>query len=428
VHSFRGGGAVYRSGPRGGGKVAKRGNGARGRERYDAEMRVTALVLAAGRGQRLGAALPKALVSVGARPLWVHAADALAAASRVEWILPVAPPGWLDRFDPAELGDVARRKWHTAVAGGAERQDSVRAGLAALPAACDGVAVHDAARPGVAPGDVDRVIAAAEAHGAALLALPSADTIKRVRAQIVVETPPRSECWAAQTPQVFRRDWLQQGLDRAAADSFLGTDDAQLVERLGHPVHVVEGSARNLKVTHPGDVGVVETGLGGGRLTTPRIGQSFDAHQLVADRPLWLGGIEIPYDRGLEGHSDGDVLLHVVAGALLGALGEGDLGAHFPSADSSLRGIASGELVARVLERVRAAGCCVGNIDTTVIAQVPRLGPFRAAMAERLAKLLDVPIGRANVKVTSTDHLGAVGRGEGIAASAVVLLLGAEPA
>lgn len=391
-------------------------------------MRVTALVLAAGRGERLGAQLPKALTPVGARPLWAHAADALAASDRVEWILPVAPPGWLDRFGPSGLSEVARRKWHTVVAGGAQRQDSMRAGLAALPAECNGVAVHDAARPRIDPADVDRVVAAAEVTGAALLAIPSADTIKRVRAGRVVETPLRSECWAAQTPQVFRRDWLQEGLDRARADTFLGTDDAQLVERLGYPVQVVEGSANNLKVTHPGDLAVAEEALGGAGVTIPRIGQSFDAHQLVADRPLWLGGVEIPCNRGLEGHSDGDVLLHAVAGALLGALGEGDLGAHFPSRDPSLRGIASGELVARVVARVRAAGCRIGNVDTTIIAQVPRLGPFRAAMAERLAKLLDVPIGRVNVKVTSTDHLGALGRGEGIAASAIALLVGREVA
>lgn len=390
-------------------------------------MRVTALVLAAGRGERLGAGVPKALVPIGARPLWAYAADALATCERVEWIVPVVPPGCTDAFGPESLGEVARSKWHTAVEGGAERQDSMRAGLAVLPEACDGVAVHDAARPLVRPEDVGRVVEAAATAGAALLAIPSPDTIKRVRSGVVVETPPRSECWSAQTPQVFRRDWLEAALDRAREDDFLGTDDAQLVERLGHPVRVVEGRAGNLKVTHPGDVAVAELALGGGEKVVPRIGQSFDAHALAPGRPLWLGGIEIPFERGLEGHSDGDVLLHAVAGALLGALGEGDLGAHFPSSDPGLQGIASSELLGRVAERVRAAGCRVGNVDTTIIAQVPRLGPHRAAMAERLAKLLDVPLARVNVKVTSTDHLGALGRGEGIAASAVVLLLGGDP-
>jgi 2-C-methyl-D-erythritol 2,4-cyclodiphosphate synthase len=153
-----------------------------------------------------------------------------------------------------------------------------------------------------------------------------------------------------------------------------------------------------------------------------RIGQGFDAHRFVSGRPLWLGGVEVPHARGLAGHSDGDVLLHAVASALLGALGEGDLGAHFPSSDEAWRGAASGELVARVLARVRARGLELGNLDATVIAEEPRLAPFRAAMEARLAALLGAERGRINVKVTSTDQLGAIGRGEGIAAQAVVLL------
>lgn len=153
-----------------------------------------------------------------------------------------------------------------------------------------------------------------------------------------------------------------------------------------------------------------------------RIGQGFDAHQLVAGRSLWLGGVEIPYDRGLEGHSDGDVLLHVVATAILGALGEGDLGAHFPSSDPALSGIESGALVEQVAARMRDRGFQMGNLDCTIIAQAPRLGSHQAAMRERVASLLGCELDRVNIKVTSTDHLGALGRGEGIAASGVVLL------
>lgn len=159
-----------------------------------------------------------------------------------------------------------------------------------------------------------------------------------------------------------------------------------------------------------------------GRDRSPRVGQGFDAHRLVAGRPLVLGGVEIPHERGLEGHSDGDALLHAVADALLGALGEGDLGAHFPSSDPSLAGIASGELVARVVERVRAAGLELGNLDATVIAERPRLGPWLAKMRGSVAQLLGAPEERVNVKLKSTDGLGALGREEGIAALAVVLL------
>ena len=163
-------------------------------------------------------------------------------------------------------------------------------------------------------------------------------------------------------------------------------------------------------------------------MSAPRIGHGVDAHRLVPGRPLWLGGVRVPFERGLEGHSDGDALLHAVASALLGALGDGDLGTHFPSSDPAWRGAASGDLVARVLERVRARGLAVANLDATVIAEQPRLAPLRAAMVESIAKLLGVPAGRVNVKLTSSDGLGAIGRAEGIAAQAVVLLVEAADA
>ncbi len=389
-------------------------------------MRVAALVLAAGRGQRLGAERPKALLPLAGKPLWARAADALGACASVEWVLPVAPAESLRLFRADALGTTARTKFLPPVAGGAERQDSVRAGLDALPDEAEAVAVHDAARPLVRPEDVERVIEAAARHGAALLAVPASDTIKRVRNGVVAETPARHECFAAQTPQVFRVGLLREAMRAAREAGFLGTDDAQIVEHSGSPVHVVVGSPSNFKITYPGDLALAERWLrGDDALQPPRVGHGFDAHRLVAGRPLRLAGVEIPFDRGLEGHSDGDVVLHAVASALLGAVGAGDLGTHFPSSDPALEGVDSAVLLARVVEMVRAKGLVVGNVDATVIAQVPRLSPHREAMQERLANLLEAEPGAVNLKVTSTDRLGAIGREEGVAAQAVVLLRGA---
>ncbi len=224
-------------------------------------MSVAALVLGAGRGERLGTHAPKAFVPLLGRPLLLHALEALAACPELDRLVPVVAAADLAELERwrAELDAIPRLA--DPVSGGAERQDSVRAGLRALPAPFTLVAVHDAARPLVRPADVARVVAAAREHGAALLAVRVRDTIKRVRGDRVVETPPREECWAAQTPQVFRRDWLEEALAKAEADAFLATDDAQLVERLGLPVRIVAGDPRNLKITFPEDLVVAEAWL-----------------------------------------------------------------------------------------------------------------------------------------------------------------------
>ena len=219
-------------------------------------MAVCALVLAAGQGQRLVRALPKAFVPILGKPLLVRSLEALAAVPEIECVVPVIAPADLGLYRALELGSAS--KLAEPVSGGEERQDSVRAGLRALPESAEWVAVHDAARCLVRPEDVARVVRAARADGAAILAQPVRDTIKRVRRGRVAETPERKECWAAQTPQVFRVELLREALDKALADGFCGTDDAQLVERLGVPVRVVEGDPNNLKITWPSDLAVAE--------------------------------------------------------------------------------------------------------------------------------------------------------------------------
>jgi len=226
-------------------------------------MHVAALVLAAGRGERLGAGVPKALLSLAGRPLLAHAIEAIAACAAIETIIPVVPEAERARCAALVRALDAGPRVREPVAGGDERQDSMVAGLAALPPGVELVAVHDAARPLVGAAEVERVVAAARRHGAALLAVPLRDTLKRVVGGCVVETLPRAACWAAQTPQVFRVELLREAIAKAAADGFQGTDDAQLVERLGVPVHVVEGDPRNLKVTWPADLALAEALLAG---------------------------------------------------------------------------------------------------------------------------------------------------------------------
>jgi 2-C-methyl-D-erythritol 4-phosphate cytidylyltransferase len=224
-------------------------------------MRVAALVLAAGRGERFGAAEPKAFLPLAGRPLLVHAIEALAACAAIDQIVPVLPAAEINRLRACKWSVIAARKVVTPVAGGAERQDSMRAGMSALSAEVELVAIHDAARPLVRPADVARVVAAAARSGAALLAVPVRDTLKRVRDGRIVKTLPREGLWAAQTPQVFRAALLREALAKAEADGFQGTDDAQLIERLGCTVEIVEGDPSNLKITWPADLAWAEACL-----------------------------------------------------------------------------------------------------------------------------------------------------------------------
>lgn len=403
----------------------------------DPDEGVAAIVLAAGQGVRLQQDRPKAFVELAGQTLLERSLRALAQVDVFDWIQPVIPADDLDRYRAIE-GLAAIKGMSSArpsgvrlaepVSGGAERQDSVHAGLAGLPSGVGWVAVHDAARCLVSPEDVRRVVAEARASGAAILAERARDTLKRVEAGRVMETPERAGLWAAQTPQVIRRDWLLAGLEAAERDGRRATDDAQLVEWLGHEVRVVESQAANPKLTLPDDLVAAEALLGRrsrGDGDAMRIGQGYDIHRLVPGRALVLAGIEIPFERGLEGHSDGDAPLHAVADAILGAIGEGDLGRHFPSSDERWRGADSGRILREVVAKMGRAGWQLANVDATIVAQVPRLAAHQPVMHARLADLLGTSLDRVNLKVTSTDRLGAIGREEGIAAQAVVLL---EPA
>lgn len=377
-----------------------------------------AIVLAAGSGRRMGTEVPKQFLELAGRPVLAWALDAFERASRVDRVVLVAPPDMVDdcraRFGPAFAKVMA------VVPGGATRQASVGCGLRAVGEDVVVIAVHDGARAFVTPEDIDAVIAAAQMHGAAVLGTPVTDTVKRVDGERVVETLDRVALRCVQTPQAFRAAVIRRA--HAAAGDFVGTDDTALVERIGEPVVVVSGRMDNVKVTVPGDLALGLSILERRGYVGMRIGQGYDVHQLVTGRPLILGGVAIPFEKGLLGHSDADVLIHSVMDAVLGALGAGDIGQHFPDSDGAYKDISSLVLLKRVAEVVKKKGARVLNVDATVMAQRPKLAPHIPQMRTQMAQALNVSVDCVSVKATTTERLGFVGREEGMAAQAVALV------
>lgn len=383
-------------------------------------MRNYAIVLAAGSGRRMGAEVPKQFLDLVGRPVLAHTLKAFEEAVCIDTVILVTAKGYVDtcreRFGPAF------EKVVTVVSGGAERQDSVGAGLQAVGEDAGVVAIHDGARPLIRAEEIEAVVDAARKTGAAVLGTPVTDTVKEVEAGQVAQTLDRSRLWAVQTPQAFRADVIRRAHAAARADGFLGTDDGALVERLGEPVAVVLGRQDNVKVTTPEDLGTAEDLLKRRTGMSVRIGQGYDVHRLVGGRPLILGGVDVPFEKGLLGHSDADVLSHAVIDAVLGGLGAGDIGRHFPDTDPDYEGISSLALLGQVAELVDKANARVLNVDATVMAQRPKLAPYIAQMQKRMAGALGIPEDCMSVKATTTEGLGFVGAEEGMAAQAVALL------
>ena len=381
------------------------------------------VVLAGGAGRRMGGEEPKQFMRVAGRPVLACVLAAFEACDAVDGTVIVGPEDRLDTC--ASLSrQMGCRKVKDVVAGGKERQDSVLCGVNRVPSEVDVIAVHDGARPLVQPDDITRVVRAADAFGAAVLGTPVSDTVKRAAGDQVEETLDRSNLWSVQTPQAFRASVLREAQAQALEDGFIGTDDTVLVERIGHPVAIVEGARDNIKVTVPEDLARVEDILNRRRrtTTTSRIGMGYDVHQLVEGRPLILGGVEIPFERGLLGHSDADVLTHVVIDALLGASGEGDIGRLFPDTDPAYKDISSLDLLDRTAAVLKERGASVVNVDATVMAQRPRFADHISRMESNIARVLGVVSSAVSVKATTTEQLGFVGREEGIAAQAVAMV------
>jgi 2-C-methyl-D-erythritol 2,4-cyclodiphosphate synthase len=310
------------------------------------------------------------------------------------------------------------------VDGGKERQDSVRNALDAVPPGAGVVLVHDGVRPFVSEELVRRVVEEAREHGAAVPVVPVRETVKvRGADGESLSTVDRSAFLRAQTPQGFRAEILRDAYGKALRGGFLGTDDASLAEAAGYPVRPVPGEDRNLKITTPDELRMAEGLL----RETPdlRIGLGGDAHRLVDGRPLWLGGIEVPHDRGLLGHSDGDVLLHAVADAVYGAMGDRDIGYHFPAGAAETKDISSRAILAHARGRMAELGFGLLGLDAVVVCEEPRILPIAGALRASVAGLLGVAEDRVSVKGKTTEGMGFEGRKEGISAWAVALLRGA---
>jgi 2-C-methyl-D-erythritol 4-phosphate cytidylyltransferase/2-C-methyl-D-erythritol 2,4-cyclodiphosphate synthase len=394
-------------------------------------LKAAAVIAAGGTGTRMNSGIPKQFLELAGKPILLHTVACIASLDEINQIIIALP---------SEHVPAARRMLSTVrvgasvecVSGGSNRQESVRCGVACVDREAEVIMVHDAVRPLCDRDMMIRVLNAALEKGAAVPGLPATDTIQRVsRTGRVLATPPRRELFTIQTPQAFHADLLKSALDRARAEGFVGTDESSVVRRAGHRVTVVPGSPNNIKITRPLDLDIAELlisrrsregGFADMNGSTLRIGQGVDYHRLTEGRRLILGGVEIPFEKGLEGHSDADVLSHAVCDALLGAAAIGDIGRHFPDTDPSNLGRNSLEFLCEVRAMVETAGWNICNIDTTLLVQRPKLAPHLDDMKKNIAASLGLEPEDVNIKATTTEGMNAEGRGEGISAQAVALL------
>ena len=412
-----------------------------------APMAVAAVVVAAGRGLRIGGETPKQYRRVGGRAVLTRTLAALASHPSIACVQVVIAPDaasfyreCVDELEPEE-----RAKLAEPVSGGATRQQSVRSGLEALarsgsePAL---VLVHDAARPFVAAALVDRAVAAGSDHGAAVPGIAVSDTIKLVEPLQpgigrVHETPARDALRAVQTPQSFAFADLLSAHRRAAAEGRDGfTDDGALAEWAGMSVVVFDGDPVNRKITQPADLieadrafsGLAASATGGAMTAyVTRLGTGFDVHAFGPGDHVWLGGVKIPADRGVIAHSDGDVVLHALTDALLGTIAEGDIGTHFPPSDEQWRGASSDRFLAHAVKLILERGGRIDHLDITVLAEAPRIGAHREAIRARIGEIAGIGLGQVSIKATTTEKLGFVGRAEGLAAQAAATVRLPDP-
>lgn len=395
-------------------------------------VKTAALIVAAGRGSRAArpaagdaSQLPKQYALLAGRPVLAHAIAAFEACPAVEIITVVIHADDHTAYTRSIASNSPRLT--PPALGGATRQESVRRGLAALaPHRPDAVLIHDAARPLVTPAVIGRVLTALGTHDGAIAAEPLADTLKRDRGgRLVGDTVSREGLWKAQTPQGFRFAPILAAHERAAAEGHGElTDDAAIAEWAGLNVALVEGAARNFKITTPEDMSMAEQLMSGQNpVLEPRTGTGFDVHAFCPGDHVWLGGVRIPHERGLEGHSDADAALHALTDALLGAIGEGDIGLHFPPSDPAWKGAPSRLFVEHAAALVGRRGGRIVNVDMTILCESPRIGPWREPIRAAVAAMLAIAPDRVSVKATTTEGLGFTGRKEGLAALATATVL-----
>jgi len=378
-------------------------------------MTFDSIVVAAGTGSRAGGAKQWRLL--GGKPIVRWSVEAMLTAGAADVVVVVAA----DAGGQLEQALAGLTGWR-AITGGDTRAGSVRAGLDALDGPADRIVlIHDAARPMLTTEVIQRLLVAVVDADGALPALAVADTLKRGDSGAVINTVDRSDLWRAQTPQAFRADRLRRAWANWPADE-TPTDDAAVVERDGGRVVLVEGDARLMKLTYPEDFAMAEALIAAGTRMQTRVGSGFDAHRWGPGSSVWLCGVEIPHDQTLIGHSDADAGLHALTDAILGALGDGDIGDHFPPTDPKWKGAASDQFLIHAVERVHARGGRVVHVDVTLICERPKVKPHRQAMRERLAAILALPLDAVSVKATTTEAMGFTGRGEGLAAQAIATI------
>ena len=385
-----------------------------------------AVIVAAGKGTRMGAGRNKVFLLLMGEPILLRTLRAFAESGLYDRLVVVT--GEDDRAEAEGLLSAAGIP-ALVCAGGADRQESVRLGLASLPDSDGLVSIHDGARPLVTREILEASLESAGRTGSGVAAVPVKDTIRRLREDGTLETPPREELRAMQTPQTFRLREIRALHERCREETRRVTDDAELLLQEGLPVTLSPGSPENIKVTTREDLLLAgeilrrrEGAAGEGEEEGMRVGQGYDVHRLVPGRKLILCGVEVPYEKGLLGHSDADVALHALMDAMLGAAAMGDIGRHFPDTDERYAGADSGKLLSRVAEMVSDEGYRVANADVTIVCQAPKLSPYIGAMRRRIAGILGIAEACVNVKATTTERLGFEGEGLGISAQAVCLL------
>ena len=397
-------------------------------------MSTTAIIVAAGKGERAkrpgdSGGIPKQYRTVGGKALVAHAAEALASHPAISELIIVVAEGQAEQAQralgmkgdshlmtvpPANDGDSQQVTVPVQIiSGGILRQDSVLNGLKAANGA-DAVLIHDAARPFIPHPVIDQLLVQLGAHQGAVPVLPVADTLAK-GPDMLGDLVPRDDVFRIQTPQAFRLSDVMAAHQQWKGG--LATDDAQMVRATGGTVALVSGDAALEKITHPQDFARAEALWASSMIS--RTGMGFDVHRLETGEELWLCGIQIPHDRGLSGHSDADVALHALVDAILGAIGEGDIGTHFPPTDPEWRGAASSRFLEHARDLVLAKGGIIDHVDLTLICEAPKIGPHRAAMRTRIATLLQVQEASISIKATTTERLGFTGREEGIAAQAI---------
>jgi 2-C-methyl-D-erythritol 4-phosphate cytidylyltransferase / 2-C-methyl-D-erythritol 2,4-cyclodiphosphate synthase len=392
---------------------------------------VAVVIAAGGTGTRMNSGIPKQFIEVAGKPIILRTIESIASLEEVRQIIIALPLEYLAAAEEMLQRQPMRVEVHC-VPGGSNRQDSVRCGVAHVRSDVDVIMVHDAVRPLCDRDTMLRVLDAAWKKGAAVPGLPATETIQRVsRGGRVLSTPPRQELYAIQTPQAFHAGILKTALERAHNEGFGGTDESSVVRWAGNPVVVVPGSPDNIKITRPLDLEIAEllifrrlreeNGMAMSE-STLRIGQGIDYHRLVEGRKLILGGVEIPFEKGLEGHSDADALSHAICDALLGAAGLGDIGQHFPDTDPSNRGRSSLEFLQEVRKKIETEGWTIRNVDATLLVQRPRIAPHATAMKRNIANALGLNMTEVNLKATTTEGMNAEGHGEGISAQAIALV------